>query len=437
MKKSNLQLIQDFIEASNSSNSNTDKLNVLKTYTEYPVVCSALLYTYDPYKQYYVTSKNCKKRSDIVGAPGQYFDLFDLLDDLNNRVITGHVGIGAVNQFVSENQEFEDIIFNIIDGNLKTRSTASMINKVVPGLIPTFDVALAEAYNAKTKKKVNWDDGWYVSRKLDGVRCICIIDENSDAKFYSRAGNEFKTLGKIAEVIKASGAKNVILDGEVCILDEKGDEDFQSIIKEIGRKNHTIEFPRLITFDILTPDNFDTGTSRNILGKRYEALDAFMDIYMKSFNNHISMTYQEIVEDDKQLEDQIAKANKYGWEGLMIRKNDIYKGKRSSDILKIKSFVDDEYIVVAVENSINRVIVEGKEVEEMMLKNIIIEHKGSKVHVGSGFSHEQRRHYFLNPNDIVGKTVTVQYFEATENQEGGYSLRFPVIKAIYETKRDF
>ena len=162
-----------------------------------------------------------------------------------------------------------------------------------------------------------------------------------------------------------------------------------------------------------------------------------MDIYIKSFENYVTMTRQEIIEDDQQLEDHIAKANKYGWEGLMIRKNEIYKGKRSPDILKIKTFIDDEYIVVGVENSINRVIVEGKEVEEEMLKNIIIEHKGCKVQVGSGFSQEQRRKYFKNPEDIIGKTVTVQYFEATENLQGGYSLRFPVIKAIYETKRNF
>lgn len=435
--RTDFQLIYDFIEASNSSNSNTEKLEVLKKYTQYEVVRKALLYTYDPYKQYYLTSKNCKKKSDLVAPENFYDDFFSLLDDLNDRNITGHSAIQAVNAYVKANIEFQEIIWNIIDGNLKTRTTATTINKACPGLIPTFDVALADTYNEKTKKKVNWDDGWYVSRKLDGVRCICIIDGNSDAKFYSRAGNEFKTLGKIAQVIKDSGAKNVVLDGEICILNKKGDEDFQSIIKEIGRKNHTIEFPRLIAFDILTPENFNSGTSRNLLSKRYEALSAFMDIYMKSFKNYITMTRQEIVEDDQQLEDQIARANKYGWEGLMIRKNEIYKGKRSSDILKIKTFVDAEYVVVDVENSINRVIVEGKEVEEEMLKNVIIEHKGCRVQVGSGFSQEQRRKYFENPEEIIGKTITVQYFEETENLQGGYSLRFPVIKAIYETNRNF
>ena len=71
-----------------------------------------------------------------------------------------------------------------------------------------------------------------------------------------------------------------------------------------------------------------------------------------------------------------------------------------------------------------------------MLKNIVIEHKGNRVDVGSGFSQEQRRHYFKNPTEIIGKQVTVQYFEESQNKKGEYSLRFPVIKTVYETPRD-
>jgi len=432
-----LDRLQSFITASNSNNSNTHKLETIEFYSTDVEVVKALKYTYDPYKQYYVTSANCKKKSDLIADELLFKNFFDLLDALNGRVITGHNAIEQVNLFVKKNEEFADVIWAVIDRNLKTRSTVAMINKIIPGCIPTFDVALAEAWNDKTRKKVNWDDGWYVSRKLDGVRCICIIDGNSNAKFYSRAGKEFTTLQNIADIIKSVGIKNVVLDGEVCILDKKGDEDFQGIIKEIKRKNHTIKFPRLIAFDILTPENFNEGNSRNVFSKRYEALDAFMDIYGKDLNNYISMIQQTIVEDEDQLNECIVEASNSGWEGLMLRKNETYKAKRSADILKIKSFTDAEYVVIDVENSINRVIVEGKEVEEEMLKNVIIEHKGCRVQVGSGFSQEQRRKYFENPEEIIGKTITVQYFEETENQDGGYSLRFPVIKAIYETKRDF
>ena len=131
------------------------------------------------------------------------------------------------------------------------------------------------------------------------------------------------------------------------------------------------------------------------------------------------------------------KSKKGGWEGLMLRKNTTYKGKRSTDILKVKQMFDEEYVVVDLENDYHRVIVDGEEVEELMLKNVIIEHKGNRVQVGSGFSHEQRRHYFKNPDGILGKQITVQYFEETTNKNGTHSLRFPVIKAVYDGVRTF
>jgi len=426
-----LQLIYDFVEQSNSTNSNTDKLEVLKTYAQYDSVKKALVYTYDTYKQYGVTSKNCKKNSDLISPYHQFEDLFLLLDYLNDRILTGHDAIKAVNRYVSDNPMYADLIWNIIDRNLKTRSTASMINKVIPGLIPTFDVALAKTYDEKTKKKIKWSDGWRVSRKLDGCRCICIIDENGEVKFFSRTGKEFLTLDNLKPEIKALGVKNMVIDGEICMLDEHGNEDFQNIIKEIKRKDHTIESPFYWMFDFLTLEDFQNKTSDTTLDERLTELFPLI----KS-QEYIGILDQFDCDDDAfahMLE--ISKTN--NWEGLMLRKNTTYKGKRSDDILKVKTFYDEEYIVVDVENDVQRVIVDGAEVSENMLKNIIIEHKGNRVQVGSGFNQEQRRFYFNNPDQIIGKQVTIQYFEETTNMNGTHSLRFPVIKAIYDEKRDF
>ena len=425
------ELIQEFVDASNASNSNTDKLNVLKTYGQHEVIRKALNYTYDTFKQYGVTSANCIKNEDLVGFPNTYGDFFGLLDDLNNRVATGHNAIANVNQYVRENYQFKELIYNILDRNLKTRATASTINKAIPNLIPTFDVALAKAFDEKTQKKVNWNDRWFVSRKLDGVRCICIIDGEGEPKFYSRAGNEFLTLDNLKTDIKAMGLKNTVLDGEVCIVDQNGDEDFASIIKEIKRKDHTIINPFYWMFDMLTMEEFSNKTSETTFGHRIGNL-----LNLQQSSKFIGVLYQELC-DDQVFTEMMSKSKEGGWEGLMLRKDTTYKGKRSDEVLKVKQMHDAEYVVVDLENDIHRVIVEGAEIEELMLKNVIIEHKGNRVRVGSGFSHEQRRHFFENPNEILGKQITVQYFEESQSKSGEYSLRFPVIKAVYDTARDF
>ena len=436
--KTDFQLISDFVEASNATNSNSDKLEVLKTYTQYESVCKALNYTYDTYKQYGVTSANCKKNSDLMGHPNTYGSIFTLLDDLNNRVCTGHTAIANVNRFVHENYIYKDLIFNMIDRNLKTRSTASMINKVKPGLIPTFDVALAKAFDEKTQKKVDWNDCWFVSRKLDGVRCLTVIDANGEPKFFSRQGKEFLTLDNLKTDIKALGLKNIVLDGEVCILNETGDEDFAGIIKEIKRKDHTIATPFYWMFDMLDMQDFNSKTSEVTFGQRIADLNAlFNTSKLKLYSPLLIGVLEQKIGNDQVFSEMMAESKAGGWEGLMLRKDSTYKGKRSNEILKVKQMFDDEYTVVDLENDVHRVIVDGAEVEEEMLKNVIIEHKGNRVHVGSGFSHEQRRHYFANPNEILGKQITVQYFEESQSKSGEYSLRFPVIKAVYDGVRTF
>ena len=428
-----LKLTQQFVDESNATNSNSDKLAVIESYANQPDVLKVLQYTYDTFKQYGVTSANCKKRADLILPFTPYSNIFDLLDALANRDLTGHDAIETVNGFVEENKAYADLIWNIIDRNLKTRSTVSMINKAIPGLIPTFDVALAKAYDEKTQKKVNWEDGWFVSRKLDGVRCVTIIDMFGEVKFFSRQGKEFLTLDNLKKDIKALGLTNTVLDGEVCIVDENDNEDFAGIIKEIKRKDHTIEKPFYWMFDMLDLEDFNDKTSQDTFSMRISKL---LNLTHEKPNELIGVLYQERCTDHI-FSEMMAKSKANGWEGLMLRKNTQYKGKRSDDILKVKQMFDDEYVVVDLENDYHRVIVGGQEVEEMMLKNVIIEHKGNRVQVGSGFSHEQRRHYFENPDEILGKQITVQYFEETTNKNGTHSLRFPVIKAVYDTVRTF
>jgi DNA ligase-1 len=427
-----LQDIQDFVNESNQTNSNTDKLNILKRYADNESVRKALNYTYNTFKQYGVTSENCKKNSHLVKY--SYSDLSKLLDDLNERFITGHLAISCVNGFIEANKSYEELVFNIIDRNLKTRSTTSMINKVIPGLIPTFDVALANSFDEKMAKKVNFnEDVWYVSRKLDGCRCICIIDENGEPKYFSRAGNEFLTLKNLDAEIISLGLKNMVIDGEICMMDENGNENFQGIIKEIKRKDHTIENPFFYMFDILTMEEFVNKEGTTPFSIRNVQLD---NLFFEREYKNIGYLEQKTLLDERMLTHYIGLAKENGWEGLMLRKDAPYQGKRSNDVLKVKQFYDAEYIVVDIENAVNRVIVDGREVEEMMMRNVVIEHKGSRVQVGSGFNHEQKRYYFEHPEEIIGKQITVQYFETTKNDKGTESLRFPTVKAIYENGRD-
>ena len=426
-----LQRLQNFVDQMKATSSLNEKKVIIGTIKNDKFITEALKYAYDPFKKYYVTPANCKKNSELLGHPNTYGNIFFLLDDLDNRICTGHNAIANVNRFIYENKQFEDLIFSIIDRNLELRASASVINKVIPGLIPTFDVALANKFDPK---RADWNDVWLASRKLDGVRCLTIVDIQGNVKCYSRQGNEFETLDVVREAVMQMGLRGVVFDGEICLMDKNGDEDFPGIMKQIKRKNHTIDNPRYVMFDYLTLSEFDSKTSEMVLTGRLGRFAKIAEHIESSI--YLSVLRQVVVTDDDHFAKLSAEAEELGHEGLMVRKNVGYEGKRTQNLLKVKKFFDAEYQVVDLDFEDHRVIREGKEVVMPMLAQVWIEHKGYKVAVGSGWNQEQRIRYQKNPSELIGKTITVQYFEETKNQQGGISLRFPTVKHVFENGRN-
>jgi len=392
-----------------------------------------LYWTYNKYKQFHVGPDNVRKRKDLCAETCDYLDLFDLLEDLNAREITGHDAISQVNAYIRDNPENEELVYLILDRNLKIRASEKLINRACDNLIPTFDVALAGSYDEKTAKKVDFErQQWMVSRKLDGVRCLVIVDENGRATSWARSGKQFQTLRKVEEEIEALNMKNVVFDGEMCIIDENGDEDFQNCMKQIRRKDHTITNGLYQAFDLIDLLDFQQGTSGDTFFTRLGRLRSVIGDDAKM----LSVLHQEQITGDNHFQEWRQDSQDAGWEGLMLRLDVPYKGKRSKDILKVKTMHDAEYRVKDIATGPFRYVVDGREVEEEMLSAVMIEHKGNTVRVGSGFTIEQRKEFYHRPSNILGKLVCVQYFEESVSKQGTYSLRFPVLKHIYAGKRD-
>jgi len=437
-EKSNFQKLKKFVDELNSSNSRLHKLEVLRKYKHDDFIRRVLFYTYNQYYQFFVTSKNLKKLGLSVGYTTTSYEFFNLLDLLRTRSLTGHAAICAVNSYCEQfDESIKELIYRVIDKDLKCRISVDSVNDIYDNYIPTFSVALGFPYE-DVMPKFGESYDWYASRKLDGIRVVTIIrtlkDGDDYIKFYSREGNEFTQFDKVKEQLISLGIENYVLDGEMCIMN--GDaEDFKAVAGEVKRNNHTIQNPRYLLFDALTLDEFESGTSSR------KFIDRIKDLEGSVINGlpYIMILKQERVIDLPHYTALYAVAVHNGYEGLVLRYNTVYEGKRSKNVVKCKPFNDAEYVVKSIGTGPFRVIdkITGLEREEEMLTQVYIEHKGNTVAVGSGFSIDERRFFFANPNQIIGKTITVQYFEESEDAHGNPSLRMPTIKFIHGISRKF
>ena len=366
----------------------------------------------------------------------------ETLDKLASKEVSGNKAINLLDTVTSRfTLDDQEVIKHIIEGNLKIGLSLKGYQDVNTNTVQTslqkFPCALA--INLDKVKGVDVLDGnWLASRKLDGCRCICVAKKNGDIQFFSRSNKEFFTLDNVipamADLIKHSGYDELYFDGECCILDENGDEHFDWIIQEISKKNHTIPNPCYNIFDVLTPDEYFGRVPSPNFSVRDERLNKIFDSAERPHKT-IKHLKQERILSQEDFDRWSGYVSQYGWEGFMLRKDVPFEGERTKNLLKVKKFCDGEYIVDGIDTG-KMVYAEDGNKEFDVVRSLIITHKGNKVQVGSGLSKEQRLAWFKDPSLIIGKTVTIQYFEETTNKkDNSLSLRFPVLKAVYDGPR--
>ena len=143
-----------------------------------------------------------------------------------------------------------------------------------------------------------------------------MVDEKGKARSYSRAGKQFHTLSLVEKDIESLGVKNVVFDGEMCIVDDQGDEDFQSIMKEINRKDHIIKNGLFQAFDYITYEDFSKGygNEKTFSQREYDLQNLLLNKGLR----YIHFLEQTPVTNFHELTALSSTAASKGWEGLML-----------------------------------------------------------------------------------------------------------------------
>ena len=97
-----------------------------------------------------------------------------------------------------------------------------------------------------------------------------------------------------------------------------------------------------------------------------------------------------------------------------------YEVKRSKHLLKVKH--TEEHVLTVID------MIEGTGKYEDMLGALIVDYKGNKVGVGSGFTDHYRQVILANKDKFIGLEIEIDTFGESTNQYGGVSLNCPVFK---------
>tara|TARA_R100001163_G_C5007042_1_gene154222 strand:- start:79 stop:915 length:837 start_codon:yes stop_codon:yes gene_type:complete len=250
-------------------------------------------------------------------------------------------------------------------------------------------------------------------RKFDGVRCLATIDDNGDVSLKSRKGKEFPHMKHLRQQI--AGLRDIpdggFLDGEL-YSDTLTFQEVVGLVRRETLKPGDEDKLKQISYRLY--DIYDPADPKKGFADRYNKLALLAFQFSNKPNLIITEnTRLENPSDVQKYHDQFVNE---GYEGIMVRNNHGEYGlnKRSKHLQKYKVFFDQEFEIVGYEEGT------GNDVGTVIWTCMTEE--GNLFNVRPKGTREERAKYFQNATDYMGATLTVRYFEMTDDG----IPRFPV-----------
>ena len=414
----------DFVDEMVVSASRKHKQDVLTKYKDDEVIKQYLKIAYDPYTVFGISTKKLSKMARPIDwfHAATVFELFDYLTAHNTGTLEDVAACQEMMFCAAElDGTLECLLSDLICKDLSIGCDAKTINSVIPGLIPTFNVMLAEKYFDKPERVEG--KRFALTTKIDGGRIIA-LKENGSVSFYTRAGQRYEGLVDLEKDMTELLPDGICLDGEITLLNNKGipsKEAYKQAMK-ITRKDGEKHGVKMLVFDFMSAEQFRNQYCPSDWSARRTTVEAIFGcakqplkyfellpvLYCGTDTSMITKFLDEAIADDQ--------------EGVMINICDApYEFKRTTNLLKVKKMQTMDLQIVGFE--------EGSGKYANTLGAILVRYKnGNVVKVGSGFTDWLRSEVWNNRSKYLDVICEIQYFEETTNQDGGESLRFPIFK---------
>ncbi len=173
------------------------------------------------------------------------------------------------------------------------------------------------------------DEEWSYELKYDGFRAVIAITESGIAMLSRNELDLAPRFPRTYNALKKIKARELVVDGEVVVLDEKGAPRFQ-LLQQGGNE-------RLILFDILWFDGRDL--------RRLPYVDRRKLLEHAFKKPPAGIAISEVLR--MSGEEALKHAAADGWEGVIAkRKTSVYETRRSKEWLKIKAIQQQEFVIV-------------------------------------------------------------------------------------------
>lgn len=390
------------------------KQEFVRAHTNDEIFCRLLYYALNPMLTYNVSEDTLRNRIPGAWQPNDYKNIFEICDMLASRKGVDDYTLDTVCSFLRvRNLEEQELYIKLLSKTLRLGVTAKTINKIIPGLIPEWEVQ--QAYPIDKYPVAEGTEFW-LTQKLNGVRATFY-----NGKLIARSGVPYKGLDALISEIERLPLGAYVLDGELTLKDKGSLSDNEAFRVATGILNSDDVNKTAIcytVFDIIPREDFDSDNPKIPYSERRKMLDIFSKFVSDNGTLRVlPVLYQgdDQLVIDKLLEQMVAEDK----EGLMLNTDAPYKRTRHKGILKIKRFYTMDLKIIGYEEGTGRL--------EGTLGALVLEYKGNTVKVGSGFTDEQRTELWANRNDIIGSLCEVKYKEISSDKNTGLeSLQFPV-----------
>ena len=346
----------------------------------------------------------------------------EVMEYLSKNNTGTDVDIYEIQCFLEGHKEYREFYEQMITKSFRLGADSKVVNSVIPGLIPTWEVMLGTSIEHCKLPENTW---FSLSQKLNGNRCTYYNGE-----FYTRQNKKYIGLNHIkADIDKIPNAKEYVFDGELIYKNNEGLSDSSAFQKGTGianNKSESKEELKLVLFDVLPKEEFDNKISKDTYKIRKKHL---LDLKQYETENIeiVQMFYEGT--DQSEIWKWLDYCEQHDMEGCMLNLDTPYECKRTKSLMKIKKFYDFDLQIVGYEEGTGR--------NKGRLGAFVVDYNGNKVKVGSGYSDEERVNFWNNRDKYIGRVITVKYKEISKDKKTGLeSLQFPVYCGIRELGKE-